>query len=43
MVLLLADETVRAVDKIINGKQRRPGTAYTFTELLSKEKKMKYE
>jgi hypothetical protein len=43
MLLLLADATVRAVGKIINGKQRTPGPAYAFTELLSKEKKMKYE
>ena len=43
MVLLLPDATVRAVYKIINGKQRKPRPAYAFTELFSKEKKMKYE
>jgi len=43
MVLLLADSTVRAVDNIINGKQRTPGPAYAFTELFSKQNKMKYE
>jgi len=39
MVFLLADVTVRAVDKIINGKQRTSGAAYAFTELLSKRRK----
>jgi hypothetical protein len=39
MVFSLAEATVRAVGKIINGKQQTPQPAYAFTELLSKEKK----